>query len=45
VLRYVFLSDEERDVLRELSDRGTHVVARDVPGARGVELDELVNSR
>jgi PTS system mannose-specific IIB component/fructoselysine and glucoselysine-specific PTS system IIB component len=42
VLRYVFLSDEEREVLRELSGWGTHVVARDVPGARGVELDELV---
>jgi mannose/fructose/N-acetylgalactosamine-specific phosphotransferase system component IIB len=45
VLRYVFLSDDERDVLRELSGRGTHVVARDVPGARGVELDELVDGR
>lgn len=42
VLRYVFLSDEERAGLRELSGRGTRVVARDVPGARGVGLEDLV---
>lgn len=42
VLRYVFLSDEEREELLELSRRGVTVVARDVPGARGVHLDELV---
>lgn len=45
VLRYVFLSEEDRQQLRELSDRGTRVVARDVPSARGVELDELVGKR
>ena len=45
VLRYVFLSDEERDALLELASRGTRIVARDVPGARGVDLDELVGSR
>lgn len=44
VLRYVFLSDQERQDLRELSGRGTRVVARDVPSARGVGLDELVGS-
>lgn len=42
VLRYVFLNDEERALLRELSGRGTTVVARDLPGARGVDLEELV---
>lgn len=45
VLRYVFLSDEERRVLLELSGRGARVVARDVPGAREVGLDELVGTR
>jgi PTS system mannose-specific IIB component/fructoselysine and glucoselysine-specific PTS system IIB component len=42
VLRYVFLSDLDRDELTDLARNGVHVVARDVPGARGVELDELV---
>lgn len=45
VLRYVFLSDEERDELRALAEQGIHVTARDVPGARPVELDELVGTR
>lgn len=43
-LRYVFLSDAERRRLEALSERGVHVVARDVPSARGVELDELVRA-
>lgn len=42
VLRYVFLSDEERAGLVSLAEQGTRVVARDVPGARGVDLDDLV---
>ena len=42
VLRYIFLSDEDREGLMELSGRGARVVARDVPGARGVTLEELV---
>ena len=42
VLRYVFLSDAERRQLRELADSGVTVVARDVPGARGVDVDDLV---
>lgn len=44
VLRYVFLSDAERRGLERLSEQGAHVVARDVPSARGVELDELVRA-
>jgi PTS system mannose-specific IIB component/fructoselysine and glucoselysine-specific PTS system IIB component len=44
VLRYVFLGDAEREELRALADRGADVVARDVPGARGVGVDELVRS-
>ncbi len=42
VLRYVFLSDLERDELTELARHGATVVARDVPGARGVGLEDLV---
>lgn len=45
VLRYVFLSDSERNELRELSGRGAHVEARDVPTGRAVGLDELVDAR
>ena len=41
VLRYVFLGDAEREALRALGAAGADVVARDVPGARGVGLDEL----
>lgn len=44
VLRYVFLSDAEREGLLELSGRGARVVARDIPNARGVNLDELLDS-
>lgn len=44
VLRYVFLSEEEREGLLQLAALGSHVVARDVPGARGVELDDLVGN-
>ncbi len=42
VLRYVFLGDEDREALQGLAERGVEVVARDVPGAKGVALDELV---
>lgn len=45
VLRYVFLDDEERESLLELSGRGAEVTARDVPGARPVTLEELVRPR
>ena len=42
VLRYVFLDDAEREALEALGATGAEVVARDVPSARGVGLDELV---
>lgn len=42
VLRYVFLGDAERQALRELTELGVEVEARDVPGARPVGIDELV---
>jgi mannose/fructose/N-acetylgalactosamine-specific phosphotransferase system component IIB len=44
VLRYVYLSDEERQELRALSEHGVRVTARDLPGARPVHLDELVGA-
>lgn len=44
VLRYLFLSNEEREELKVLSEQGVRVTARDVPGARPVSLDEMVGS-
>lgn len=45
VLRYVFLSDAERGQLQEMSREGVEIMARDLPNARGVGLDELVRGR
>jgi mannose/fructose/N-acetylgalactosamine-specific phosphotransferase system component IIB len=45
VLRYVFLSDQERQDLKALSEEGIRVTARDLPGARPVELAALVGRR
>lgn len=45
VLRYVFLSDMERRQLEGLTEHGVSVVARDLPGSRGVGIDELVRTR
>lgn len=42
VLRYVFLSDDERRQLEELAAHDVTVVARDVPNARAVSLHDLV---
>jgi mannose/fructose/N-acetylgalactosamine-specific phosphotransferase system component IIB len=42
-LRYVFLSPEEEAELRALAARGVEVTAQDVPAARPVPLDELLN--
>jgi mannose/fructose/N-acetylgalactosamine-specific phosphotransferase system component IIB len=44
VLRYVFLSDEERQSLKQLAGNGIRITARDLPGARPVELSELVRA-
>lgn len=43
VLPYVFLSPEEGEELRALSLEGAHVSARDLPGARRVALEQLLN--
>jgi PTS system mannose-specific IIB component/fructoselysine and glucoselysine-specific PTS system IIB component len=42
-LRYVFLSPEEANELRALAARGVKVTAQDLPGARAVPLDDLLN--
>lgn len=44
VLRYVFLSDAERLELKALSALGIRVTARDLPGARPVDLEHLVRA-
>ncbi len=42
VLPYVFLSDDERTALQELAEAGLDVSARDVPGARRINLAHLL---
>jgi PTS system mannose-specific IIB component/fructoselysine and glucoselysine-specific PTS system IIB component len=44
-LRYVFLTSQEADALRELADLGAVITAQDVPAARAVPLEELLASR
>jgi mannose/fructose/N-acetylgalactosamine-specific phosphotransferase system component IIB len=41
-MRYVFLSNDEENALRELATRGVAVSAQDVPGARPIPLDDLL---
>ena len=42
VLPYVYLSETERSHMRALADEGAKVSARDVPGARRVDLAHLL---
>lgn len=42
VLPYLFLSRAERRALERLTELGARVSARDLPGSREVELDELL---
>ena len=44
-LRYVFLTPEEQGALRELAGLGAVVTAQDVPAARAIPLEELLQSR
>jgi PTS system mannose-specific IIB component/fructoselysine and glucoselysine-specific PTS system IIB component len=44
-LRYVFLTPQEEDALRELADLGAIVTAQDVPAARAMPLEELLAAR
>jgi mannose/fructose/N-acetylgalactosamine-specific phosphotransferase system component IIB len=41
-MRYVFLTPDEEQQLRDLEARGVAVTAQDVPGARPVSLDDLL---
>lgn len=43
-LRYVYLSEAEERALRALAARGVSVTAQDVPAARVVPLDELLDT-
>lgn len=42
ILPYVYLSGDEIDHIRALDDEGVRITARDLPGARKVELKELL---
>jgi PTS system mannose-specific IIB component/fructoselysine and glucoselysine-specific PTS system IIB component len=42
ILSYLFLTPEEEDELRLLAAEGVSISARDLPGARRVELPELL---
>ena len=44
-LRYVFLSPDEQQALRELAASGAVITAQDVPAARAVPLEELLTMR
>ena len=44
-MRYVFLSPEEERALRDLQSKGVDVTAQDVPSARPVPLDDVLNGR
>jgi PTS system mannose-specific IIB component/fructoselysine and glucoselysine-specific PTS system IIB component len=44
VLSYVYLSDEDRDLLRELGGMVREVTARDLPSSPRVSLDTLLES-
>lgn len=44
-LRYVFLTADEQQALRELATIGATVTAQDVPAARAVPLEELLTAR
>jgi mannose/fructose/N-acetylgalactosamine-specific phosphotransferase system component IIB len=41
-MRYVFLTSEEEQELRELAARGPVVTAQDVPSARAIPLNDLL---
>ncbi len=45
VLSYVYLSDRDRELLRELGGIAGEVGARDLPSSPRVSLDTLLNSR
>jgi len=44
-LRYVFLTPDEEQALRDIARHGAVVTAQDVPAAHAVPLDELLATR
>jgi PTS system mannose-specific IIB component/fructoselysine and glucoselysine-specific PTS system IIB component len=44
-MRYVFLAPDEERALRGLAGQGVAVTAQDVPSARAVPLDDVLNAR
>lgn len=44
-MRYVFLTPEEENALRDIAARGLTVTAQDVPSARPVPLDDVLSGR
>ena len=42
VLPFLFLSPDERQILRRVAQNGAQIAARDLPGSRSVTLDELI---
>ncbi|HJU89751.1 MAG TPA: PTS sugar transporter subunit IIB [Gemmatimonadaceae bacterium] len=41
-LRYLYLSEDEIQQLRDLANRGVHISAQDVPAARPMPLEEVL---
>ena len=44
-LRYVFLTPQEADALRDLAALGAVITAQDVPAARAMPLEEFLAAR
>lgn len=44
-LRYVYLTLDEEQALRDLAAKGVEVTARDVPAAQAVPLEEMLEQR
>jgi PTS system mannose-specific IIB component/fructoselysine and glucoselysine-specific PTS system IIB component len=44
ILPYVYLSDQERSEMADLAAEGAIVSARDLPGARRVDVDQLLSA-
>ena len=44
-MRYVFLTEDEEAALRALESKGVEVSAQDVPSARPVSLDDVLNGK
>lgn len=45
ILPYVYLSADEKGHIQDLANEGVHITARDLPGARRVDLKDLLQGR